>query len=860
MLILSRGAGLRRIAGGGLIPLILVISSVLSCADDPRDTAAVVRAVFDPEEKAIPLPSDLVVDDKTGLLDIPTAGKGYSPAEEELYSFLNTMDAWPSSTQARVDFSSALDQSSVTAATVQMWRWDGTKPERYIKGKLGISEGGTRVTVDPPAEGWPRGASMALVVRGDKNGVKGAKGEAVECAPAFYFLRLKQKLTTDSTGWYRAFPGETLAKRLEAAQDLEEVRLDLSPYMDHLEKAGNIPRLEVASLSTFKVNKFTEVLMDKESGKMPLPIDLLVDPTTGKVDLPPRDDDDAKTKEIKGELKVLDGFGTTTGQLFEFSAKVDKSTVSSATVQLYRVKDATPIPATVTLLSDGITVEVMPKSLPLDSETTYAVVLRQGLRDAAGGKVWPMLTGHFLRAKVPLLDINSKPTIPSLDAADAAKLERSRVRLAPLMDKLGRTSVLMAWPFTTMTINRYLVEAQRTAETKKLPADPRNVKSKSAIQAAIDFPIGVVSVLRVGKVFEGEIATADYLDPSTRRRFKDGKYITRYLPFMATIPSSASKTKPLPVVIFGHAIATERRFVLAVANSLARQGFASIAIDFPYHGSRSHCAWNGPICWPDPINKGGQMLCPNQCKSGSKCGSDGKCRDGGGNLTALPKWPIIPMYQASGAAFIELSSLPGTREHFLQAVIDLGALSRSIQKGDWKKATGYSFKTDKVYYLGQSLGGIIGATYTALDPAMDRVVLNVPGGNVVPMFQDSKYFGEHIKAYLKRESITKGTTKYMKFLHLAKWFVDGIDPLNVARYLMKSPLPGQGTTNSRQVLVQMATLDFIIPNTFTKQLATLAGARRKDYLAEHAFLVIPVEPAYLPGGRDAADFLAGKLK
>jgi hypothetical protein len=58
----------------------------------------------------------------------------------------------------------------------------------------------------------------------------------------------------------------------------------------------------------------------------------------------------------------------------------------------------------------------------------------------------------------------------------------------------------------------------------------------------------------------------------------------------------------------------------------------------------------------------------------------------------------------------------------------------------------------------------------------------------------------------------------------------------------------------------MATLDFVIPNTSTKHLASHAGVPRRDYVAEHAFLVIPVEPAYPAGTSDAADFLAGSLK
>ena len=846
----------RRWLLGSLAALVWIAAG---CAEDPRAVSAVAHAVFDPGEGEVPMPTDVLLDDDSGKLDIPLQDKGFTAAEQELYQFINTMDAWPSSSQARVDFSLPLASNSVTDQTVMVWRWDGATPVKYTKAQVRITADGKRVTVDPPEAGWPRGATMVLVARGGPNGVRGARGEPVECDAAFYYLRLQKQLTDDPSGWFRAFPGKTRAERKKAAADLEVVRLDLAPYLDYLDKRGGIPRQEVAALWSFTVNNYTEVLMDKASGKMPLPIDLLLDMRTGLVDLPVRAEDDAKTKEIKADLKVLDGFGTTTGQLFEFSAKVDPATVTDATVKLYRVKDGAQVPATVSL-ADGTRVELMPKTMPLDSETTYAVVLSPGVKDLAGEAVWPMLTGHFLRAKSPLVDAKGKSQIPSIADADAQNLDRSRARLAPLMERLGRANVLAAWPLTTMTINRHLVQAQRTAATVKLPADPRNIKTSSAIKAALDFPIGAVSVLRVGQVIEGQVATADYLDPNTRRRRKQGSYTVNYLPFMLTIPTGASKSKPLPVVIFGHAIATERRFVLAVANAMARRGFATISIDFPYHGVRTHCAWNGPVCWPDPFNKGGKMLCPAQCKLGSSCGSDGKCRDSGGKQTSLPKWPILPFYQASGAAFIELESLPGTREHFLQAVIDLGALSRSLQKGDWKKATGYTLKTDKLYYVGQSLGGIIGATYTALDPAIERSVLNVPGGNVVPMFMASKYFGVHIDAYLKRHAITKGTTEHQKFLHIAKWFMDSIDPLNVARYLVKEPLPGQGTTNTRKVMIQMATLDFIIPNKFTKQLATVGGVPRRDYLAEHAFLVIPVEPAYLPGTRDAADFLAGKLK
>jgi hypothetical protein len=312
-------------------------------------------------------------------------------------------------------------------------------------------------------------------------------------------------------------------------------------------------------------------------------------------------------------------------------------------------------------------------------------------------------------------------------------------------------------------------------------------------------------------------------------------------------------------MIFGHGLMAERRFVLSIADALADRGYAGIAIDFPYHGSRTHCAWNGPACFPNPLSTSGEMICPNPCKSGSACGSDGKCYDGSGHVTDLSTWPLIPLQQASGAAFVDVGNIPATRDHFFQAITDLGALSRAIRQGDWQTAVGYRLKRDAIYYAGQSLGGIIGGTYTALDRYVQRAVLNVPGANLVPLFSDSLLFSGHIDALLEREKIEKESGDHHAFLNLAHWFADSIDPANVAQYLQKQPLPGVGLPEGRRVMIQMATLDFIVPNPYTKYLQNVAEVPRVDYVAEHAFIVIPVEPAYLRGVNEMASFIAGSF-
>jgi hypothetical protein len=61
-------------------------------------------------------------------------------------------------------------------------------------------------------------------------------------------------------------------------------------------------------------------------------------------------------------------------------------------------------------------------------------------------------------------------------------------------------------------------------------------------------------------------------------------------------------------------------------------------------------------------------------------------------------------------------------------------------------------------------------------------------------------------------------------------------------------------------MLQMATLDEIIPNANTELLQSVTHAPRRDYVAEHGFLVIPVEPEYWRGTSELAGFLSGDFQ
>jgi pimeloyl-ACP methyl ester carboxylesterase len=298
---------------------------------------------------------------------------------------------------------------------------------------------------------------------------------------------------------------------------------------------------------------------------------------------------------------------------------------------------------------------------------------------------------------------------------------------------------------------------------------------------------------------------------------------------------------------------TERRFVLAISDALAAKGYAAIAIDLPMHGTRTYCWTAGPESIPDPTTGKLTNLGP-PCGTGAACNDVGQCVDQAGTVQPFAQWPVINMPIASGAAFIEVDEIANTRDHFIQAEVDMSSLLRSLEQADWSGVFGRPVDTAHIYYAGESLGGILGGTFVANHDEISRAVLNVPGADTVDLFKDSPIFSGQIAGFFKREGVDPNSFDGHRFLNVARWFMDACDPENFGKALLH-PTGG----GSRGVLLQMATLDEIIPNAYTKILQAVSGAPRRDYIAEHAFLVIPIEPAYAAGVNDMAAFLNGDI-
>src|SRR5688572_9982166 len=118
--------GLARIA-------VIAFASTLgfaACTDPlPRDPAQrEVHVVFDPAAGKIPMPNDLVRDEKAGHLTLPIKD-GLPATEVEFREFLNTHDAWPTTFPLAADLSAPADPKSINAETVLVLEW-GSSPKR----------------------------------------------------------------------------------------------------------------------------------------------------------------------------------------------------------------------------------------------------------------------------------------------------------------------------------------------------------------------------------------------------------------------------------------------------------------------------------------------------------------------------------------------------------------------------------------------------------------------------------------------------------------------------------------------------------------------------------------------------------
>ena len=333
---------------------------------------------------------------------------------------------------------------------------------------------------------------------------------------------------------------------------------------------------------------------------------------------------------------------------------------------------------------------------------------------------------------------------------------------------VDKSQLVLAWDFMTAT-DSFLQHDMLTMRDAAIPAMGATGANLS-FTATAQPPITGISASYLGTFKSPNFLTDGENDDSIIMRDASGDPMLsglRDAQFAALIPDCT--TIPRPTIIFGHGLFGSAKEYLSdsFVQSLAKQYcFNIIAGDFI--GLTSRQLQLAPLAVND-MNRGSQIT-----------------------------------------------------EKLGQSIIDFIALE-TIARGPMAAAP--EFKTNgmavidpaKVFYVGGSLGGIMGNTFMAYDPNITRGVLAVPGGDWSLLFERSNAWHLLMGAAQGSYSDPEVYQLNIAFLGMA---MEPYDPITTAAHVLHDPLPG---VPAKTILIWYTMGDCLVSNIATELVARTMG-------------------------------------
>jgi hypothetical protein len=304
-------------------------------------------------------------------------------------------------------------------------------------------------------------------------------------------------------------------------------------------------------------------------------------------------------------------------------------------------------------------------------------------------------------------------------------------------------------------------------------------------------------------VFIPQVATGESVPPQG----------TEELFFNLFIPSGPRPTNGWPVAIFGHGFTDSKQGApFAVASTLAHNGIATIAINVVGHGF-------GP----------NSTLTINQGTTATTFleGGRGFDQDGNGQITSA---------EGSSTFVLSPQGTIGSRDALQQTTADLMQLVRAIEGGIDVNGDGLpDLDANRIYYAGQSFGGIYGTIFLGIEPDVKAGVPNVPGGSIIDIVRLSPNFqllltqalAVRVPSLLNAGppiffndnsplrnlppviNNVPGAIAIQTVEDSSRWLGQAGDPVAWAPFIRKDPLAGD---LAKPVIVQFARGDETVPN------------------------------------------------
>src|SRR5690554_5290089 len=292
------------------------------------------------------------------------------------------------------------------------------------------------------------------------------------------------------------------------------------------------------------------------------------------------------------------------------------------------------------------------------------------------------------------------------------------------------------------------------------------------------------------------------------------------VPVMATLPDATACPKPAdgyPVVIYQHGITVDRTAGVLVGNALATSPVctAMVAIDHTMHGVAPGNA-TGLVFSTEKVASSVNLQDPSTYTASpfaavraatlaqtsvpwlealgerhNNVGKDASSQNVAMKFAAAGDAADVG---ASGDLYINLNNFARTRDAMRQTVLDLMNLNATIGDMDVDADGNSDFDASKVYFVGHSLGAIIGTTFVAVNndpdvqafngnlPKIQGAILGNGGGGVVKLLENSPSIGgAKILPGLKAAAgLEQGSADIEKFFGVMQAMVDSADPINFA--------------------------------------------------------------------------------
>ncbi|NOT58371.1 MAG: hypothetical protein HOP18_27565 [Deltaproteobacteria bacterium] len=543
-------------------------------------------------------------------------------------------------------------------------------------------------------------------------------------------------------------------------------------------------------------------------------------------------------------INTLDGFNPQPRLSIPFTGPIDVNTVTSETVFLLSLGSALSEGAPggqvvginqVVWDPDTNTLHVESDEL-LDQHTRYALIVTNGVRDTAGDSVAAseafVQFRHDLnygQTKDKALKAYRKALLDALAAAHGsgsphqivaasvfttqsttAVLEKIRDQIKaevpePADFLLGPGGTRTVFPLSNVS-SIFLRLQTGTAPTFNPPA------SLALLLAALRAIPGAAGTIAYGKYVSPNYEDAGRVIPPvgtlTGEPVVQGE---NNIYFNLVLPSGTPPPNGWPVAIFGHGATGSKDVRLFLfAAEMAERGIATIGINAVGHG-------NGPLSTLTVTPTSGAPLTFPSGGRGVDLNGDGGIGADEGISAVVPRGIV--------------SNRDGAR----QTVVDWMQLVREIEVGmDVDGDTVPDLDPARMYYFGQSMGGIQGTIFLAIEPSVQAGVPNVPGGANIEVARLSPVFRPAVGATLASRipslinvgglifneniplrdqppviNIVPGALDIQQVFEWSEWVTQAGNSVAYAPHLRRAPLEGM---LPKDILVQFAKGDQTVSN------------------------------------------------